>query len=132
MWSVLRVYSWIFESVLCLMGLLLATFALASHHLNVEVGWLPWRGASAPVWIALVAVLGLVCVGVAVLGRVRILLILFSGTVVFFLIKGLFLDSQYTFAGPADTRNAVILVLSALLAFAGALPLGRAKHSRAR
>ncbi len=127
----LRIYSYIFEAIFCAMGLLLAGFTILSRNVDVTVPWLPWKGPHAPLWIGVWALVGLACVGLAVAGKLRTLLFLFSGAVVYVLVRGLFLDTQYSFGSPAEARNAAILVAGALVAFIGAQPFWtRARRPR--
>ncbi len=129
--NILRVYSYIFETVLCLMGLLLTVFALASRNVDVLVPWLPWTGPNALRWVGACSLLGLVCAILAIFGTARALLFVFSGAVVYILARGLFLNTQYAFSGPGDARRALLLVIAATLAFVGSFPM-RAVSRRSR
>ncbi len=127
----LRVYSYIFETVLCGMGLLLCGFSLTTSNVAIQVPWLPWSGAEQIRWILGLSIAGIASVWLAAIGAVRVLLFLFSGAVVWFLVRGLFLTSQYTFTGRNDARNALVLVFAALVALIGAYPGFGAKRKRA-
>ncbi len=124
----LRLYSYVFETVLCAAGLLLGGFAMASSHTDVGVPWLPWTGANQIRWIVGLSLAGLCSVALAAFGAVRTLLFLFSAIVLGVLVRGLFVNTQYTFSGRDDVRNAIILVAGALLALIGAYP-GLVKRS---
>jgi hypothetical protein len=77
-----------------------------------------------------VGLVGFLCVVLAVKGTLRILLFFFAIHTLYMLVKGLFL-SGYSFAGPNDFRNAVILTGGAFLAVVGAWP-SSTSNSRAR
>ncbi|WP_180540178.1 hypothetical protein [Nevskia soli] len=122
LWGFLRVYSYIFETILCVMGLLVCGFGLALK-LPLHLGWLPWSSEHLLAWVLSLSLLGLIAVALATLGRSRALLVLFSAAVVYLLLRGLFLNTQYRFSGPADARNSLWLVLGAVAAFIGSWPL---------
>ena len=114
--NVLRVYSWIFLTIL----------ALISIGVNVVSGSeslkLPWSTPHLTYWMIGLAVLGLFLVVLAMMERLRFLLFLLSIYVVYLLVTGFFLNPGYVFTGPADARNTAILVLGAILAMMGAWP----------
>lgn len=116
----LRVFSYIFEVILCLMGLLLCVFGLALK-LPLHIGWLPWSPDHLLGWVFGLSLIGLAAVGLAATEKTRALLILFSVVVVYVLLRGIFLNTQYAFSGPADAKNALLLVMGAVVAFAGSL-----------
>ena len=120
-WGFLRVYSYIFETTLCFMGLLLGGFGLASK-VPLHVAWLPWS-QHLLIWVLSLSVLGLIAVAMASMGKSRLVLVLFSAAVVYVLLRGLFLNTQYSFNGPTDARNAIWLVIGAAVAFVGSWPL---------
>ena len=118
----LRFYSYIFETVLCGAGLLLGGFALVSSNVDVRVPWLPWNGVGQMRWIIGLSILGICSVALAAFGTVRALLFLFSATVVGVLMRGFFINTQYTFPGREGARDAGLLILGALLAWVGSYP----------
>jgi hypothetical protein len=121
LWNVLRVYSWIFQTVLCVMAILLSVATIVTGSQGLDVTWLPFPGDKQMVWLVALGVVGLICVFLSVTGRLRFLLFLFAIHSAYALIKGLFLSS-YSFAGPDEGRNAAILCAAAFLASIGAFP----------
>jgi len=120
--GVLRVYSWIFEALLCVLGIGVSIVSLTVGSSDpVKVDWLPWNESSLPAWLIGLGILGLFLVLLAFMGRLRILLFLFAAGILGLLVKGLFL-STHTFEGPDEMRFALYVVLAALLAFLGAWP----------
>lgn len=127
--SVLRVYSWIFEALLCLLGIGVAIVSLTAAGPDpVKIDWLPWSEHTLPCWLVGLGILGLFFVLLAALGRLRILLFLFAAGVFALIFKGLFM-STHGFSGPAEFRLSIYIVLGALVAIIGAWPT---PSSRAR
>lgn len=120
--SLLRVYSWVFEALLCLFGIGVAIVSLTVGRRDpVQVEWLPWSPGTLPAWLIGLGVVGLILVFLAVIGRYRFLLFLFAAAVFALLTKGLFFTTV-SFDGPAGGRNSLLLVLGAFLAIIGAWP----------
>lgn len=120
--GLLRVYSWIFEGILCLMAIGIGMVTLISSHQNLQIGWLPWTGKALPVWIMALGAIGLLSVLMAIFGTLRILLFLFSLFVLVLLVKGFFYGFGYSFESSAQARNAMVLTCGAFLAAIGAWP----------
>lgn len=119
---VLRVYSWIFEALLCLLGIGVSIVSLTVGASDpVKFDWLPWGQAALPAWLIGLGILGLICVFLAIIGRLRILLFLFAAAAFALLAKGLFFSTN-SFEGPDEGRAAAYLVLAAFIAFIGAWP----------
>ena len=120
--GLLRVYSWIFEALICLVGIGVSIVSLTVGSSDpVKVDWLPWSGGVLPTWLIGLGILGLFCVFLAFIGRLRILLFLFAAAVFALLAKGLFF-STHTFEGPTDGKTAFMVVLLSFLAILGAWP----------
>jgi hypothetical protein len=120
--GLLRVYSWIFEALLCLLGIGVAIVSLTVGRPDpVQVDWLPWSAGALPAWLIGLGILGLFFVFLAVLGRLRILLFLFAAAVFALLAKGLFFTTN-SFESPDGGFDALLLVAGALLAIIGAWP----------
>ncbi len=133
LWNVLRVYSWIFQTALCAMAIALCAATMVTGSHGLDVAWIPMPVDQQFTWLLGLGLFGLICVLLAVSGKLRILLFLFAIYSAYMLIKGLFM-SGYSFAGPTEGRNAAILVAAAVLAAIGSFPVsGRSKSSsRAR
>ncbi len=129
--GVLRVYSWIFEAVLCAMALAVASVTVLSGDLDLKLGWLPWDSKHATSWLFAFGLLGLLLVLLAVAGRMRALLFLFALAVAVLLLKGFFYGLGYSFENAGQARNALVLIAGAFLAAIGAWP-GRGKLERTR
>lgn len=124
----LRAYSFLFETLLCGMGLLLGLFALANGGVSVNVGWLPWSGPHQMTWVLAISLFGFVSIGLALFGILRGLFLIFSLAVLYILLRGLFLNTSYTFALRADIHNALLLLVGSFLAVVGAIPIRRSSH----
>jgi small-conductance mechanosensitive channel len=126
--NLLRVYSYIFEAILCLAALAMSILIFASPHQDIRLGWLPWPDDSIAVWLMSLGVLGIVLVVLAATGRVRLLLFLFAITVFVILLKGLFLSS-WRFNGADEAKRAAWFVLAAFLAVLGSIPFASRTRS---
>lgn len=122
--GLLRLYSWIFEALLCLLAIGVSIVSLTVGSSDpVHPDWLPWSASSLPAWLIGLGILGLIFVLLALAGRLRILLFLFAAGVFALLAKGLFFGT-HTFEDAMEARNALLLVLGSLLALVGAWPSG--------
>jgi hypothetical protein len=133
LFRVLRVYSWIFESLLCLLGIGVAIVSLTVGAADpVQIDWLPWSHSALPAWLISLGVLGLIFVLLAILNRARVLLFLFAAAVFVLLAKGILMGTA-SFAGPDEFKTAVWLVFGALVAIIGAWPSSnKSRDYRAR
>lgn len=120
--GVFRVYSWIFEAVLCAMAIGVAAVTVFSGNEQLKLGWLPWDSNHLPGWLFGIGLFGLLCVLVAVTGRFRILLFLFALAVFILLAKGFFYGLGYSFQNEAQAKSASILTAAAFVAWLGAWP----------
>jgi hypothetical protein len=126
--NLLRVYSWMFETILCLMALAVAGAVVVSGAQTIDIGWLPWMHERLMLIMLLVGIAGLLAVGLAIAGRLRILLFLFSLYTCYLIVSGLFLNQAYSFHGPDDARNGVFLAVGSALAVVGAWPTSTARR----
>ncbi len=131
--ALLRVYSWIFEALLCLfaIGVSIVSLTVAGSD-PVQFDWLPWSEHAMPAWLIGLGILGLIFVFLAMAGRMRFLLFLFAAAVFAILFKGFFFGA-HSFGDPEEARNALLLVGGSLIAIFGAWPTrpaGRNYRSR--
>ena len=120
--GLLRLYSWIFEALICFLGIGVAIVSWTVGSTDpVGIDWLPWSPGALPTWLLGLGILGLIFILLAILGRLRILLFAFAAAVLTLLAKGLFFTS-HSFEGPDEGRNSLLLVIGALIAFIGAWP----------
>ena len=131
--GLLRVYSWIFEALLCLLGIGVSIVSLTVGSPDpVSIDWLPWSASALPAWLIGLGILGLIFIFLAMIGSLRILLFLFAAAVFALLAKGFFFTT-HSFSGPDAARNSLLLVLGAFVAFIGAWPSGsKARNYRSR
>jgi hypothetical protein len=116
-----------FQAILCLMAIAVAVAAMVTGSGDLNIPWVAFHSPQNYFLLG-VGLVGLLFVFLAIKGSFRILLFLFSIHTLYMLVKGLFM-SGYSFAGPDDFRNAVILTLAAFFAMVGAWPT-RAKIRR--
>jgi hypothetical protein len=126
---VLRIYSYIFQFILCLFLLGLAILTLSSGRHNLILDMLPWTDAELTYWILVLSLTGLVVTLLAVTGLFRYLFPLWCLFVVVMMIRGYFL-SGYTYSGPDQFRSVTWLITGAIVAFLAALTLFRRRPNR--
>jgi hypothetical protein len=126
---VLRIYSYIFQFILCLFLLGLAILTLSSGRHNLSLDMLPWTDAELTYWILALGITGLVVTLLAATGLFRYLFPLWCLFVVVMMIRGYFL-SGYTYSGPDQFRSVTWLITGAIVAFLAALTLFRRRPNR--
>lgn len=129
LWYLLRTYSWILQAVLCAAAILVACASYVTGSQALSIGWIPIPADRQAITLLGLGLLGLLCVLLAVAGRLRILLFLFSIHTLYMLVKGFFLSPGYSFPGPDEFRYAVILTIGAFFALIGAWPIGGRRRS---
>jgi hypothetical protein len=104
------------------MAIAVAVAAIVTGSGDINIPWVAFHAPQNNFLLG-IGLLGLIFVFLAIKGTWRILLFLFAIHTVYMLVKGLFM-SGYSFAGPDDFRNAVILAVAAFFAVVGAWPVG--------
>ncbi len=124
---VLRIFSYLFLAVHCIVALGLSAVIVGSPHETVRLGWLPWEGEALGAALAIFGIAGLILVFLAAIGRARILLMFFALASLILVARGFFFSS-FRFNGPHAAQDAFHMVLGLLLAFLGAIPMRPAKQ----
>jgi hypothetical protein len=119
----LRVFCYLFHTMISAALLALGVVGVASGAEHMKVQMLPWQGAELAHWLIGLGVAGLLSVFLAVTGRLRFLLPLWSVYVLGMLIKGVFLTSTVSFEGREDFHNWLLLICGAVLALIGSFTL---------
>jgi hypothetical protein len=119
----LRVFCYLFHTMISVALLGLGVVGIASDGQNMKVQMLPWQGTELTHWLIGLGVVGLLSVILAVTGKVKFLLPLWSTYVLGMLIKGVFLTSTVSFEGPDDFHNWLWLIGGAVLAMIGSFTL---------
>lgn len=119
----LRVFCYLFHTMISVVLLALGGVAISSgaQHMKLEI--LPWQGPELNHWLIGLGLVGLLSVGLAVTGKLRMLLPLWSVYVLGMLVKGVFLTSSVSFEGPSDFHNWLLMIVSAVLALFGSFTL---------
>jgi hypothetical protein len=125
----LRVFCYVFHALLSLALLVLGILAKASGADHMKLETLPWQGPELNNWLIGLGIAGLLCVLLAVSGRVRFLLPLWSIYVLWMLVKGVFLNPSVTFSGRGDFNNWLWLIGGATIALIGSLTLFSRKRA---
>lgn len=113
----LRLFSYLFELIL---SLFLAGIAVAAGSTSLQLGMLPWTGATLNHWVLALGILGIIITILAVAGLLRFLFPLWCLAVLVLMVRGYFF-SGYMFSGPEEWRASLWLTAGALLAFIGGL-----------
>lgn len=121
--ALLRVYSYIFEGLLAIFVIAMASVALSTHS-PLNLVFLPWTGTALTYWLLSLALFGLITMLLALGGKLRALFFLWSLAVFVLLFRGLFI-SFYAFSGPVNFKTAVYLTVGSLVGMIGAFPWAR-------
>jgi hypothetical protein len=115
----LRVFCYLFHTLLSLSLLVLGTVAVLSRAQDLKLEVLPWHGSQLNHWLIGLGVAGLLSVLLALTGRLRILLPLWSVYVLAMLVRGVLLSATVSFDGREDFHNWLGLIGGAGLALIG-------------
>jgi hypothetical protein len=126
--AVISWLSYLFHFLLALLLLGIAALALLSGSRNLHLAMLPWGGSTLDYVLLAGSLFGLLSIALAIMGRLRILFLLWSLAVAVLLTKG-YIFSGYRF-GAGEWRHAVYLIAAAWVAVAGAWFRWRAKSGR--
>jgi hypothetical protein len=126
----LRLYSYVFELVVSLIALVLGIIG-ATYSNQLDLGILPWTGASLTHWLTGLGLMGLACTLLAMTGWFRFLFPMWALLVVVILFRGYVLGG-YTFSGEAGFKQALWFFFGAVLAFIGSLTVFRRRREPVR
>ncbi|MFN3322377.1 MAG: hypothetical protein ACK5AZ_02680 [Bryobacteraceae bacterium] len=117
---VLRFYSYLYHLALALFLLGIALVALLTSADNLRMEMLPWSGPALIHWLLGLSLAGIVTIGLALGGRLRILFVGWCLLVLYFMVNGFFLG-PFVFDGADQAVSAAWLTGGALLAVLGSL-----------
>jgi len=123
----LRVFCYLFHTILSLALLGLGVVAVRSGVKDMKLEMLPWKGAELNHWLIGLGLAGLLSVILAVTGKLRALLPLWSIFVLVMLVRGVFFSSA-TFSGHEDFHNCLLLTTGALIAMVGSFGVLRRRQ----
>lgn len=119
---VLRFYSCLFALVLGLFMTGVSLVLLFSGSQNYKFDMLPfWKGESALYGLLSLGVLGVAVAALALLGRLKPFIVLYTLGAFALLVYGYFISPVYRFGGEAEAKNMLWLVLAAFAAFLASL-----------
>jgi hypothetical protein len=124
----LRLYSYLFHLLVCLFLLGIALVASTSHQ-PLNLGMLPFAPEHMLRTVFILALVGLLSTVLAMTRILRILFPVWAALVLYWLVRG-FLFSSYSFPNAVAFKNALWLILGALLALVGALWTLRPRRGR--
>ena len=116
----LRLWSCAFSLVIGLFLTALATLIVTTDIHNLDMSMLPWwKGTTLVVMLFIFGFSGILASVLALLKKIRPLLVLFTLVAFGVIVDGYFINSAYRFDGKAGAISAAWLALAALVAFAG-------------
>lgn len=118
----LRVCGYIYHLILCLFLLGLGILGPASGQNNLKLGMLPWEGAALTRAVTILGAVGIVCILLAITGKLRWLFPIWALFVFVMMFRGFFLSS-YSFADAGQFKFDVWLTAGALVVFLISLSL---------
>lgn len=124
----LLVFAWVFELLLSLFLLGVGIIAWISGATDLNLGMLPWEGATLRRVLPILGIVGLACVLLAG-SRLRWIFPVWCLFVLTMMIRA-FILSSYSFADANQFQFAVWLTAGALLAFLGSVGVLRRRKSR--
>ena len=128
--ALLRFFSYLYHLVFGLFLVLLSLVILLSGKVTLNLETLLWKTKSLPICILGTAVIGLVSLVLAWMGRLKWVFLLYTLTVLGILFRGFFLTPFEL--GPTGFWWAIGLTLGALLAVCGAWSQWRRKDRNRR
>jgi hypothetical protein len=114
---ILRLYSSAYHILLGLFLTGLGVFALATQTASMRLDMLPWfKGPWLHAWLLAIGLIGVASGALALLGRCRIALAIWSTLVLIGMVYGYFINKGYSFPHPTQAHTAFWLTGGALLA----------------
>lgn len=117
--SILRIYSYVVQTVIVLGLLALGTVAVLSTNTTFDIEMLPWSGDQLRWALLILGTVGLMTIALAIQGRLRILFLLWTLGTVYLLGKGIF-ASTHVFADDDEFKWSLLMLLALLLTVVGA------------
>ena len=118
----LRLWSCAFAILLGLFLTALAVLVLATNIRNLDMSMLPWwKGGTLTAWLAFLGIAGILSGGLALLGKLKPLLVLYTLAAFVMIVYGFFINMAFRFDSKAGAISVAWLALGALLAFIGSL-----------
>ena len=127
--ALLSFLSYVYHGLLCLIMLAMSGLAMAAGAQTLQLGMLPWTGATLLYTLFFGSLVGLLTVLLAIRGKFRPLFFIWSLVVLVLLVKG-YIFSSYHFS-PGEFRTATYLIVGALIALIAAwVQMGRPTGAR--
>ena len=115
----LRVFSYLFHTILSIALLGLGGLAILAGATGMKLQSLPWEGVTLNRWLIGLGLIGLLSVWLAITGKFRPLLALWSICVLVMLVRDVFLTPAMSFSGRSDFNDWLWLTGGAAVALIG-------------
>ncbi len=116
--TIMRIFSYLYHLILGLFLLAVGTIALFASNVTLQIRMLPWDDPTLTYLVFFGSLIGVVSLVLAVRGKTRILFRLWTLVVFVAMVYGYFF-TRFGFRGADDFRNAMLLMLGALIAVVG-------------
>jgi hypothetical protein len=127
--TLLRFFGYLYHGILGLFLLAVSGVTLISGTNNLQLGMLPWQGSTLTLMVFFGALIGLLSVLLAMMGKIRPLFFVWALLVLVLMVKGYVLSS-YHFS-PGEGKTVLYLGIGALISVLGAF-FGMFRTSRPR
>jgi hypothetical protein len=115
----LRVFCYLFQFMVSISLLGLGGLAVLAGAKSMRLQTLPWEGSQLNNWLIGLGIVGLLSVILALMDKLRLLLVLWSICVFGMLVKAVFLSPTVSFSGADDFHNWLWLTGGAGVAMIG-------------
>ncbi len=118
----LRLFSYLYALLLGAFLFGVSLVLLLGGSKNFKFDMVPWFKGDSVLWVlCALGVAGVFAAVLSSLGKVRVLLVLFTVVMLGMIVYGFFVSPAYRFPGMAEAKNIAWLSLAALVSVVGAL-----------
>lgn len=118
--AIVRAFSYVYHALLALLLIVISGLALATSPQSLHLDMLPWTGSALAMTVFWASLFGLLTIVLAIRGTLRPLFFLWALVVLVMMIRGFFFSPFRFEPGGNGPRQALYLIVGALIALAGA------------
>jgi hypothetical protein len=116
--TIMRIFSYLYHLILGLFLLVVGSIALFGSNVTLKISMLPWDDPTLTYLVFFGSLLGVVSLLLAIRKKTSLLFRLWTLVVLVAMVYGYFF-TRYGFRGADDFRNALLLMLGAVIAAVG-------------
>ena len=124
---VLRLYSYLYHAVICLLSLGVCFLASSGGNTDLKIGWLPATGPAGFHILLYSAIIGLLCLALALTGLFRWAFPVWCLLVVIQFVRWFLFNGGYTFASQEEFKWILLIIAGAFGAFLSSLQMLKSK-----